>query len=334
MISNKLTFLFFLCSVSFVFAQTLTGKVVDATTKEPLETVSVYFDNTTIGTTTNERGEFSIDYTDAVQSVLVISYLGYEKVLISDYRDQSELNIELKESVNQLDAVVIDTDDGMSREIKLRWFRNEFLGKSENAKSCKILNEKDIKLKYNKREGVITAWSNKPVLVGNKNLQYEISFDIIDFEITLGSFNARSVVYLGTSFYKDLNDKNKKKIVNARAKTYKGSIQHFMRALYEKQLTEEGYIFGKEGYKVKPYDYFIISDTIDDFGTKTVRLKENRLDIFYNDVVESVIQVSVEKFNVDKYGNYNPIPNVLFGGNMGKQRLADSLPLDYGLVID
>ena len=140
-------------------------------------------------------------------------------------------------------------------------------------------------------------------------------------------------MYLGTSFYKDLNDKNKKRVVAARAKTYKGSVQHFMRALYEKELEEEGYIFGREGFKVNPYEHFIVSDSIDEYDFKTISVKENRLDIFYNDISESVIQVSVEKFNVDKYGNYNPIPNVLFGGNMGKQRLADSLPLDYGLDL-
>ncbi len=329
---NKIIYTLFFFSCVFVQAQTFKGKVLDAQTKEPLETVSVYFDNTTIGTTTNELGEFSIDYNDAVQSTLVISFLGYEKVFISDYRNKSEVTVELKESINELDEVIIDTDDGMSRERKLRWFRNEFLGRSENAKSCKILNEKDIKLRYNKRQRVITAWSNKPVIVRNKSLQYEVSFDIIDFEIVLGNFNPKSVTYLGTSFYKDLDTKKKNKILKARAKTYKGSIQHFMRALYNKQLEEEGYIFGKEGFKVKPYDHFIIKDNAEGLDLKTISLKDNRLDIFYNDVVESIIEVSTTEFIVDKYGNYEPIPNVLFGGNMGKQRIADSLPLDYQLT--
>lgn len=331
---NRLLYCVILLTISLTNAQTFTGKVLDAQTKEPLETVSVYFDNTTIGTTTNELGEFSIDYTDAVQSTLVISFLGYEKVFISDYRSKSQVIVELKESVNELDEVIIDSDDGMSRERKLRWFRNEFLGRSENAKSCKILNEKDIKLRYNKRQRVITAWSNKPVVVKNKSLQYEISFDIIDFEIVLGNFNPKSVTYLGTSFYKDLDTKKKNKVLKARAKTYKGSIQHFMRALYNKQLEEEGYIFGFKGFKVNPYDRFMIKDNTEGLEIKTVSLKDNRLDIFYNDVVDSVLQVSISEFVVDKYGNYEPIPNVLFGGTMGKQRIADSLPLDYKLIAN
>ena len=329
MTSRVLFFLFTFCSI-IVSAQTFSGKVLDAKTNLPLETVSVYFDNTTIGTTTNENGEFSIDYNDAVQSVLVISYLGYDKFFISDYRTQQNITLLLKEAVNQLDEVIIDADDGMPRAIKLRWFRKEFLGKSEFGKSCKILNEKDLRFRYNKRTRTLIAWANKPVLIKNKSLQYEISFDIEDFEIVIGNWNAQSVIYTGTTFYKDLNTSNKKRIIKNREKAYKGSVQHFMRALYNKRFEEDGYMFGDKGFKVNPYTYFTIFDT-DKYGFKTVTLN-GKLDIFYEDGSESIIQTTGDEFRVDKFGNYEAIPNVLFGGHMGSQRVGDALPLDYGLI--
>ncbi|MBT8246086.1 MAG: carboxypeptidase-like regulatory domain-containing protein [Winogradskyella sp.] len=329
--TSRITSVLLLLSCLITHAQTLKGKVLDATTKKPLETVSVYFDNTTIGTTTSEMGEFSIDYNDAVQSTLVISFLGYEKVFISDYRNSSDIKVELKASVNQLDEVVIDTDDGMPRAQKLKWFRKEFLGKSEFGKSCKILNENDLRFRYNKQKRTLMAWSKKPVLVKNKSLQYELSFDIVDCEIVIGNWNAESVIYTGTSFYKDLNTRRKKKNFKNRLKAYKGSIQHFMRALYHKQFEEEGYIFGKKGYKVNPYKFFTISEANKN-GIKTISLKK-RLDIFYKDLSESVIQTTDSiQFSVDKYGNYAPIPVVLFGGFMGSQRIGDALPSDYGLT--
>ena len=67
----------------FCISQTFKGRIIDKVTQLPIETVAVYFDNTTIGTTSKENGEFSITYLDAVQSTLVISYLGYEKVFIT-----------------------------------------------------------------------------------------------------------------------------------------------------------------------------------------------------------------------------------------------------------
>ena len=80
------------------FSQILKGTVVDAATSQPIETVAVYFDNTTIGTTTNEKGEFSITYTDAIQSTLVITYLGYQQVLIADYRFLKKITIKRVEA--------------------------------------------------------------------------------------------------------------------------------------------------------------------------------------------------------------------------------------------
>jgi len=320
--------LFFITCVSY--AQTFSGKVIDAKTQQPLETVSVYFDNTTIGTTTDEHGNFSIDYTDAVQSTLVISYLGYEKVFTLDYRSQQNITISLKEAVNELDEVVIDANDGMSRSQKLKWFRKEFLGNSDYGKSCKILNEKDLRFRYNKRNRTLIAWSNKPVIIKNKSLQYEINFDIIDFEIVIGKFNAKSVVYTGASFYKDLNTSGKKRILKNRKAVYNGSVQHFMRALYNEQLEEQGYVFGKKGYKVDPYNFFSIYDT-NKYGYKTITLKE-KLDIYYKGVIGSDIETSVTEFKIDKYGNYSPILDVFFGGAMGSQRLGDALPLNYGLI--
>ncbi|TCK68044.1 carboxypeptidase-like protein [Winogradskyella wandonensis] len=320
--------LFFSCLISY--AQTLKGQVVDAVTKEPLEMVSVYFDNTTIGTTTNENGKFSIDYTNAVQSTLVISFLGYNTFYLSDYRSKTNIVVALAESTEELDEVVINADDGMSRAEKLRWFRKEFLGNSEFGKSCKILNEKDLRFRYDKSSRTLSAWSKTPVVVKNRSLQYEISFDIIDFEIILGNWNAQSVIYTGTSFYRNLDEEENRKTLKNRKKAYEGSIQHFIRAIYYERLEEDGYVFGVRGLKVNPYEYFVLSDILEN-ETRRVVLKQ-KLDIFYKDTAESVIQTAENlEFFIDKYGNYAPIPQVLFGGAMGKQRIGDLLPLDYGL---
>jgi hypothetical protein len=327
-------FLFF--SSLSLHAQTVTGTVLDALSNQPLESVAIYFDNTTIGTTTNDKGEFSISYNDAVQSILVISYLGYEKVFINDYRNSTHLTILLKEAINALDAVVIDADDGMSRRAKLRWFRKEFLGVSNNAKSSSILNEKDLRFRYDKSTKTLTAWSNTPVIVYNKNLQYEVSFDLEDFEIEFQKietgatrFYTQSVNYYGTSFYKALEGSNSSVTSDNRQTAFEGSVQHFLRALYNNTLEEEGYVIGKGGLRVNPYDFFVISETEND-GFKAISFK-GKLGVAYYGGKNSVIETTVSQFYVDKYGNYFPIGSLLFGGDMGAQRIGDMLPLDYRL---
>lgn len=320
----------------FCVSQTLVGRVVDKATQQPIETVAIYFDNTTIGTTTNEKGEFSITYTDAVQSTLVISYLGYEKVLISDFRSKNNITIELVEAKNELDEVYIEYDDGLTRRQKLRLFRKEFLGTSKFAKSCKILNEDDLVLRYNKRKKSLYASSKTPVRVKNKALQYEIAFDIIDFEVefryvnvSTKTFTINSVTYFGTSFFKDLKKAEEKRIIKKRETAYKGSVQHFMRSLFNKTLREESYWIFYDKFIVDEWDYFKVED-VDNSDFKKVTLSD-KVTILYNKELQSELQLEIEEFFVDTFGNYTPIVGVYFSGAMGNQRVGDTLPLDYKL---
>ncbi|MDG5490854.1 carboxypeptidase-like regulatory domain-containing protein [Psychroserpens sp. SPM9] len=317
-------------------AQTLTGKVVDLKTKAPLMSVSVYFDNTTIGTTTNDSGEFSIEYSDAIQSNLVISYIGYDTVFISDYRSLSSINVSLKEALHTLDEVVIDANDGLTRKQKLRIFRKEFLGFSEFSKSCRILNEDDLILRYNKKDQTLTVNAKRPVLIKNKKLHYEIAYDIADFEIEFRYLDAKtdrytthSVLFTGTSFYKDLSPEKKPKLIKNRTKAYRGSIQHFMRSLYRKSLRDEGFDIFHEKFQVDEWTFFNV-ETMPDSPFKKVTLKST-VDILFDMKDQSVLQPLVANFYVDQYGNYLPITELLFSGIMGNQRIGDLLPSNYGL---
>ena len=319
----------------YCLSQTLTGTILDANTNTPLETVAVYFDNTTIGTTTDEEGEFSIDYSDAIQSTLVISYLGYERVFIKDYRTKREVTIKLKPTDVSLDEVFIDFDDGLTRKQKLRLFRKEFLGTSKYGKSCKILNEDDLILRYDREKQTLYASADVPIVIKNKALQYNISFDIIDFEASYRYANLETqdfaldkVSYAGTSYYKDLEKANKKRTKQKRENVYKGSVQHFMRAIYNENLTEEGYDIYFNSFKVNAYAYFKIKAK-EDSSFKEVSLKK-KVSILYDKEFQSDIEVLVDSFLIDAYGNYSAIKGVYFNGAMGSQRIGDTLPLDYG----
>ena len=332
---NKASIIAFILPL-FCFSQTLTGRVLDRLTQQPIETVSVYFDNTTIGTTTNDKGEFSISYTDAVQSTLVISYLGYNKVLISDFRSKNNVVIELVEADNALDEVYLEYDDGLTRRQKLRLFRKEFLGTSKFGKSCKILNEDDLILKYDKRKKDLYASSKVPLKVINKSLQYEISYDLIDFEVNFKyanlktrEFTVNSVVYFGTSFYKELENFKKNKSIKNREQAYNGSVQHFIRSLYNKNLKDEGYLIFYDGFVVNEWSYFTV-EAVENTDFKKVSLKEN-VSILYDKEFQSELQLEIDEFFIDTYGNYGPIIGVYFSGVMGNQRVGDTLPLDYGL---
>lgn len=95
---------FFMISSAFAQEVTVTGKVVDSQSKEPLPGVSIVVDGTTIGTVTNFDGEYSIDVSTGV--VLVFSYIGYSTQQ-KEITAGGTLDVELATSTESLDEVVI-----------------------------------------------------------------------------------------------------------------------------------------------------------------------------------------------------------------------------------
>nr|WP_294790843.1 DUF5686 and carboxypeptidase-like regulatory domain-containing protein [uncultured Mucilaginibacter sp.] len=100
----------FLLYSTFLFAQAtvVTGKVIDASDKQPLPFVSVAFPGTTIGVTTDNDGKFTLS-TSRQFSQIKISFIGYKDVLlnITAGKTQSVNTISLQPSAAQLTEVEI-----------------------------------------------------------------------------------------------------------------------------------------------------------------------------------------------------------------------------------
>ena len=92
-----------------VLAQTdLNGKIVDFTTYAPLESASIYIENSTIGTVSNVDGRFILSVPrELVNDTLVISSIGYKsfRVLVSEFVNDEDIFLE--EDIAALDEVLI-----------------------------------------------------------------------------------------------------------------------------------------------------------------------------------------------------------------------------------
>jgi len=94
---------------SLCFSQTkLSGKVTDS--KDiPIPGANVYVEGTYDGATTNEKGEFVFTTEAKGGQVLVVSFLSYETINVTIVvEDYTAKTFKMKESVNTLDAVVIN----------------------------------------------------------------------------------------------------------------------------------------------------------------------------------------------------------------------------------
>ena len=178
-------FSFFLAITGSVFAQyTLEGVVLDGMTRKPVVLANVYLDATTHGTTTDSFGKFRIIVPEVINTSLIISYIGYEKVYIRNPFRALPKTIFLEEHVETLNEVtVMGKTDPRKRKDLLEVFKKYFFG--DRAYYCKILNENDLRLIHDEENHEIIGTAQKPLDIINNYLKYLIQFDLIEFKIIL-----------------------------------------------------------------------------------------------------------------------------------------------------
>ncbi|TAL51441.1 MAG: carboxypeptidase-like regulatory domain-containing protein, partial [Chitinophagaceae bacterium] len=107
----KIFLFFFLISSCFALGQsnfTVSGKVFDSASKEPLVSASVFCQNTTQGTATNKEGNFSLSLKPGGYD-LIITYTGYQSKLIriSQNENTTGLQVEMVKAEQSMEEVVI-----------------------------------------------------------------------------------------------------------------------------------------------------------------------------------------------------------------------------------
>lgn len=331
-----LLFLFF-CPL---MAQTINGKIVDET-NSALFGVSVYFDGTTIGTTTDTNGFFELKLQSLPNSTLVISYIGYESIYLNTI--QSPINIQLKPSSIVLKEVVLEPIP-FSRKEMLKVFREQFLGKTKGGRNCIILNEEAIQFSYTSKEFKLNAFADEKIRVRNNYLGYNIEVDLIDFytiysKRTLSNDYLRGSYFAVTSFFNEIEDLEKSFYKN-RASAYLGSPKHFFKNLIEKKWGKKEFLLFDGSFPTNANLHFEISD---DKNMKLIKVKGRQIttnsltdqkfyrsfNTLYNNKEQSKIIFKTAEFYVDAFGNHTHIDQIDFSGEISKKRFGDMLPLDY-----
>lgn len=104
-ITSLLSMLFLLWGQSVFAQQTISGNVKDNSTSQPLPKVTVSVEGTSVATTTDNNGDFSIQV-PAGKKFLMFTNVGYEAQTVA-IGARTEFNILLKQSIESLDQVII-----------------------------------------------------------------------------------------------------------------------------------------------------------------------------------------------------------------------------------
>ena len=321
--------LIFICIIivvySKVYGQSVKGKIVNATTNEAIPFVTVYYNQTLVGTTANKDGVFTIQKFKNEPMPLVFSAVGFYSTVLTNYLEKDFIQVSLKPKVLAIEEVTIHSKSlERSRRSYLKIFKREFIGTTSNAKHCKIVNENDITFNYQPNSDTLIAYALKPIIIENEALGYTITYYLNNFEYSKktdytyfsGNFNFSKDWALDENFVTSYHTK--------RANTYYGSRTHFIRTLYTKKLFGSGYKLKDQwGYNLKLSKLVLVNNKQQHFFNTEI----NKVYIDYKGHLSN-IYLSGNKVYFNETGYYID-QGISWSGDMANQRMADWLPYEY-----
>jgi len=254
---KKPIFLLLFCfAFLFSFAQgTISGTVVDAETKQPLEGASVFAQNTTKGTVTGKDGSFHLRL-DKGGYEINVTFTGYaSKTINLEVTGDRTFNLELQKGDNTLGEVIIkntaEVPDGWVKYGE--FFIKHFIGATPAADSCTLLNPQALKFLYFKRNDRLKVLATEPLQIENKYLGYNLRYELDSF---VYFFKTAMNSYRGKCLFLPMEGDSVQQAAwqQKRKETYQGSRLQFLRSYYDSTLAQEG--FAVDLYKPSKYEPF------------------------------------------------------------------------------
>jgi len=219
----------------------ITGQVLNLTTTKPVPFASVFLSNSTTGGETADDGTFTLYNVKPGKYDLVVSILGYETntqtVLVGD-GDIHLPPVYLISTAIPLNSVKIKPDDKWYR-LYLQ-FKDEFLGTSDFAKKCRILDPDSLDLDYDPKTRLLTAKSRGFLVIENKALGYRVKYLLQNFVL---DHEQKSMLYKGYTIFEDLAGTAADTLTwkKNRRSCYLGSSMHFFRSVKAGRVEAQGF---------------------------------------------------------------------------------------------
>jgi hypothetical protein len=333
------------------------GKVLDSADKKPIPGATVFLANASVGTASNTEGVFTLDNVHGGQYELVVTMVGYKP-----YRQTILINSDLT-----LKDIVISAKSIALGEVKVRpdpnWaknyavFKSEFLGNSDYARQCKILNPDMVNLHFDRDSLILTGSSSDFIIIENQALGYRIKYLLSDFR---KDFKQKYLTFSGTAYFEELTGDAKKQETwkKNRLQAYNGSSMHFLRSSLADQLPANGFVVRrmtmksnpdyKEGGAEPKYRFMVMPLLLrlpefvkpttekalhalmfDDCLYITHSKKPVQDTILDNEALPTSIIFNKPYAAFDNNGIFTDPSAITFDGEWGKNRMAEMLPVDY-----
>lgn len=226
----------------------VTGRVMDANGKQPLQGASAFCVNTSFGSISNAEGYFKL-YLPSGGYDLMVSFTGYERQsfrINTQNASNDTLQVLLTTQSKNLEEVTVvasnEVPDGWN--VYGQFFKEQFIGTSNNAINCKILNPEVLHFFYNKKKNRLKVTAKEDLLIENSALGYYINYQLDSFAYQYAN---ESAVLTGYALFREMDTTEAvmSQFRKNRAATFLGSKLHFMHTVYDSTVKEEGFILQK-----------------------------------------------------------------------------------------
>jgi hypothetical protein len=339
----------------------VSGRVLDSETDEPLGNVNVFLSSTTLGVSTAADGRFVITGVTAGIFDLVASRVGYERSIVivrMVASDSLYYEIRLHLKVLQTEEVNVTAERPKDWDENLKRFAKAFLGETDYADRCRIMNPEVLNFQYH--DDTLVATSDSLLHIENAAFGYRLHLVLASFVWNIARDNGRYLVY---SLFEALTPKSadeESEWEKNREESYRGSLKHFLRSLYEGNSEHELFriysgsvkrLSSVQGHLVSPDELMVDTEagtpfkTLEfggclrvEYGRRTIEEEsenDNNYQRRYRPPVQwaehrgvaSLIELKSPYALIDSMGNLlNPL-SVEVSGAWAKQRIAELLPM-------
>ena len=336
-------------------SQVISG-IILTENESPVTEVNIYIDGSQIHTNSDFKGNFSVDIQNQKNSTLVFQKNGYETSTVKISGVIGKKVKVILQKVQEIEEVVLIPYTNEAYQKYITHFLNEFVGFDQV--NVKIKNQKSLKFAYDRKSQILKVKSKEPLIIKNKNLAYEIQYNLMNFE---SDFKNNMISFSGTSFFKEM--KPKKSNYVKRLNAYHGSIMHFLRSAYQDQIAEQGFwvnhIIKLDKKKIAPKEkgMALIATKIpttsfmENVGDRKMMSFDDVLQVNYpkhyfeikkSKVVKSVssvqqtsyIYLEGNEFEIYPDGNSSDPELMLLQGSLSNNKMGTYLPLDYEPIVE
>lgn len=344
-----LILLFSYCCAEAQDSYSISGIVKDAS-GETLPAATIFLDGSEKKTATNEKGEYRLAGLSPGTYQLTVHFVGYkaakQNVIIED--KSAVVNIILESAATTLKEVVIT--NSVSRNKYMQIFLKNFLGDTENGKSCMILNPEIVR--FSEQSVFVTGKTSDFLEIENRNLGYRIKYLLRDFRVNRATLVAS---YTGECIFEDLKgtEEEKKTWLENRKLAYQGSLMHFLRSLYGNKTDQDGFFFYGIVKATQEIDtrrwagsqiaarldstfltvqipgrmYVVYDPPVD--SAQVTKTERERIMKALRERTGSILEMYLKKVKSDAKGSLVDYRSFLVRDYWGNKRIGDQLPFEY-----